>query len=124
VSPADAHARAEVLLADALRAPDPAAALARAARDPSLPAEVRAALGAADADGVRLGALLVAKLRFERLLRGSVRAAEAFATDPAAFAAAFRRWHEAHPPIAFWPAEEGRAWEQRERGAPGASAIL
>jgi hypothetical protein len=85
----------ETRLAAALRAPDPVAA-------------VQAFAPGADGDGVRLTVLLVARLRFERLLRGS-RAADAwFAADPAAFARAFAAYHAAVAPRAFFPRDE--AW--------------
>jgi hypothetical protein len=94
-------------LAAAMRADDPVAA-------------VRKIAPGADADGVRMTALLVARLRFERLLRGSLEAEAWFAADPAAFADAFRRYHAAVPPRAFFPADEGRlfaAWQRRERAS-------
>lgn len=115
MTPADAALRLETLLAAALRAPDPVAAFAAAAADPALDDAGRAALLAADPDGVRLAALLVVKLRFERLLRGSATAAADFARDPAAFTAAFRRHHLSVPPTAFWPAEEGPLWASEHR---------
>jgi hypothetical protein len=57
-------------------------------------------------EGVRVAALLVAKLRFERLLRGSESVAARFEADPAGFAAEFRRYHRSVPPTAFWPSDE------------------
>lgn len=80
-------------LAAAMRADDPAAA-------------VRALYPAADADGVRLAALLVARLRFERLLRGAPAAEAWFERDPAGFARVFARYHAEVPPRAFFPADE------------------
>lgn len=99
-----------------LRAADPARALAAAAADPSLPASLRRAFAAADPEGVRLSALLVVRLRFERLMRGCPEAEAAFAGDPATFAAAFRRYHREVAPTAFFPAAEAalyRAWVTR-----------
>ncbi|XYH97717.1 hypothetical protein ACMHYB_59850 [Sorangium sp. So ce1128] len=102
-------ARQAVLLAFAvLTAADPVAALRAAAADPALPAALRRALRGADEDGVRMSALLVARLRFERLLRGSPEAEAWFDRDPAAFSAAFRRYHAEVPPTAFFPAGEAR----------------
>lgn len=118
-SGADDHARAEARAARALRAADPVAALADVAADASLPADLRAAYAAADKDGVRIAALLVAKLRFERVLRGSDRAGEWFERDPAGFTECFRRYHREVPPVDFWPAEEGRsftAWAESNAG--------
>jgi hypothetical protein len=85
----------EARLAQAMRAADPVAA-------------VRAFAPDADADGVRMTALLVAKLRFERLLRGSPAADAWFSADPAAFARAFGAYHAAVAPRAFFPRDE--AW--------------
>lgn len=112
MTPAEAHTRFEEIVAKALTAEDPAAALARAARDRRLPAELRRALGAAQGDGVRLAALLVARLRFERLLRGSKQAEAWFDADPEAFAAVFKRYHAEVPPAAFFPQAEARLFQQ------------
>jgi hypothetical protein len=59
-----------------------------------------------DADGVRLTALLVAKLRFERVLRGSSAAEAWFDSDPDGFTEAFRRYHAQVAPVAYGPAAE------------------
>ena len=96
-----------------LLAPDPARALLAAAQDRSLPASLRRAFAGACPDGVRMTALLVARLRFERLLRACPEAEAAFAAQPAAFAADFRRYHAEVAPTAFFPAGEAalyRAW--------------
>jgi hypothetical protein len=93
----------ETRLAAAMRADDPVAA-------------VRALHPGADADGVQMTALLVARLRFERLLRGSPDAEAWFDRDPADFAGAFRRYHAEVAPSAFFPADEAAlfvAWRRR-----------
>jgi hypothetical protein len=105
-SSARAHAALERLLARAMVAADPVAVLQRASRRRSLPGELRALLAKVDADGVRLTALLVARLRFERLLRGSPEAEALFEADPQAFAELFRRYHERTPLTAFFPQAE------------------
>ena len=118
-------ARFERRLVRILRASDPARALRAAADDHRLPPSLRRAFAAADPDGVQLTALLVTRLRFERLLRSCPEAVAAFAADPAAFAAAFGRYHRAVPPTAFFPAAEAalfRAWARRRITAPCASA--
>jgi hypothetical protein len=102
----------ERVLARALRAPDPPAVLAAAARNPRLPAALRRALAAVDADGLRLSALLVTRLRFERLLRGSGAAEAWFQDDPAAFTRAFGRYHRQIPCRAMFPADEARQFER------------
>ena len=57
-------------------------------------------------DGRRLTALLVAKLRFERVQRGSALALRWFDAEPEAFAELFRRYHHAVPSIDVFPAPE------------------
>lgn len=90
-------------------------AAAMRARDPV--AAVRALHPEVDADGVRLTALLVARLRFERLLRGSPEAEAWFDRDAEEFTRAFRRYHVEVAPRAFFPADEAalwRAWRDRQ----------
>ncbi len=105
----DALLRLETLLADALTAADPAAALRDAVE---LPPELRQAVERIDVDGLRVAALLVAKLRFQRLLNGSERAGEWFARDARGFTDAFRRYHDAVPPTAGDPWGEASAFER------------
>lgn len=93
-------------LAEVLRARDPAAALAAAAAQPD--ADPR--LAAVDADGLRLAALLVAKLRFQRLVGASREAAEWFERDGRGFTAAFRSYHESTPSPALDPWGEAAAF--------------
>lgn len=91
-------------LARALRSPDPLAALAdepgRASIDP---------------DGLRLAALFIARLRFERLQHGDLEAAAHFDRDPADFSRVFRRYHAEVPPTAAFPQDEA-AHYRRWRG--------
>ena len=101
----------EALLAAALVALDPLDALARAACDPRLSSEAASRLAAIDADGFRITALLVARLRFERLLHGDPDAAAWYDADPSGFTDAFRRYHAVVPPTAFFPPDEARAFE-------------
>lgn len=106
----------EAQLAAAMRAEDPVAA-------------VRALHPGADADGVGMTALLVARLRFERLVRGSPAAEAWFDRDPADFARAFRRYHAEVAPRAFFPAGEAElfeAWRAREEtpALPARSRIV
>jgi hypothetical protein len=110
-------ARFEALLAAALTAPNPVAALRAAARSAELSPDLRARLAGADPDGVGISALLVVRLRFERLLNGSRAAAEWFEHDPAEFAAAFKRYHTSVPPCAFLPSAEARAFDAWRGGA-------
>ncbi len=119
---AQAHARYEALVARAMTAEDPVAALRAAAEDPALPPVLRRALLGADEDGVRMSALLVARLRFERLLRGSPEAEAWFDRDPAEFSAAFRRYHAEVPPTAFFPPGEARLFPPLDGGALRACA--
>jgi hypothetical protein len=107
----DGLASFERILADAMTRRDPVAEFARAAADTSLPDWMRRAFRAAHADGVRLSALLVAKLRFERLVQGSRCASEWFDRDARSFTAAFKRYHEHCPPRAVMASDEGRAFD-------------
>ncbi len=107
--------RHQARLADLLLAPDPAAALAAA----SAAAGAGPELAAIDADGLRLAALLVVKLRFQRLMNASAVAAEWFERDGAGFTAAFRRFHHEVPPTALDPWREAAdfaAWCERPTG--------
>jgi hypothetical protein len=103
--------RFEEILARALLAEDPWRELQAAIADPATPEGVREALGQVDEDGLRISGLLVAKLRFERLMNGSRRAAEWFETDPSAFTEAFRRYHAAVAPTEIFPSFEARHFE-------------
>lgn len=102
-------------LAAALRAPDPAAALADASDDPTLSPALRQRVAAIQGDGLRLAARLVARLRFERLVQGSPEASAWFEVDPRSFVAAFRRYHAEVPASALFPADEAllfAAWRR------------
>ncbi len=96
-------------LAGLVRAADPRAAYA------TLAAPEFAAFGA---DGFELTSLLVARLRFERVMHGSAQARADFERDPAAFAAAFRRFHVACAPVGGMPQDEGQAFDCWRRGTP------
>ena len=102
----------EAIFARVMTAPDPAVALQKAQRDKRLSAGLRRALSACDLDGVRLSALLIAKLRFERLLRASEQAEWLFRRDAAAFSALFESYHRSVPPTAFFPAAEAELFRR------------
>jgi hypothetical protein len=104
-------AELERILADALTSAEPVESIALALADPALPMAVRAQLTAIDADGLRIAALLVAKLRFERVLNASHVAAQWFERDPEAFTEAFRRYHTSVPPTELGPSAEARRFE-------------
>ncbi len=115
--PGAAHREYELRIARALRAPDAIAALRVERADPSLSPVVADMLAAVDERGFQLGALLVAKLRFERILRGS-RAAEAwFDAAPAEFSHRFAAYHAAVPPTAVFPDAEVDTFETFLGGA-------
>ena len=59
-----------------------------------------------DPDGLRLTALLIQKLRFERILRGDPDLRRRFEEDPEGFTRGFQRYLRATPPRAVFPAEE------------------
>jgi hypothetical protein len=110
--------RFERAMAGVILAGDPIAALE------ALPEGDRALLEPIDRDGLRITALLVARLRFERLMNGSREAAEWFEEDPRAFTAAFKRYHTAVAPLSTIPKLEARAFEawltSDEAGCPPA----
>ena len=54
--------------------------------------------------------MLVARLRFERLLHGHPDVPGWLDRDPAGFTDAFRRYHAAVPPTAFFPRDEARTF--------------
>ena len=97
------HERA---LAVVLRAPDPVAALARA------PVELQRTLATIDPDGLRLAALFITRLRFERVQHGDLAAGHHFDDDPAGFAAEFRRYLAEVPPTAAFPQHEGALYRR------------
>jgi len=104
------HRLCEKLLAEALRDEDPVTALHIAASRSEISQELRKILCNVDPDGLRMTALLVARLRFERLLQGSELAATWFDQDPESFTAAFRTYHRQVPLRAFFPREEARTF--------------
>ena len=74
--------------------------------------ELAAALGPLAADGLDLTALMVRKLRFERLLQGSKEAAFWFDERPEEFAAVFGDYYGAVEPTAVFPSEEADLFER------------
>ncbi len=88
----------EVHLGPLLRARDPAAARA-ALLGEGLPIELAEAVRALDPDGLRVLGLLVARLRYDRLLQRSQKQRAAFEADPAGWTDAFRDWHAATPAV-------------------------
>ena len=111
------HVAVERRLAAAMRAPDPVARL--------VPAIARATgrrrISTAERDGIRTNALLVATIRFQRLVRWSLKSKDWFLTDTPAFVAAFRRYHRSTPMTAHFPRQEARlfrAWLARQPRVP------
>ena len=105
--------RFEKSLALALTSSDPARAVRRLGRDRWLPMRLRRTLRHVRGPNIEMCALLIARLRFERLLRGCPEAETWFEQEPATFAIAFRRYHAEVRPTAFFPPDEAilfRAW--------------
>lgn len=100
----------ERLLPLLLRDPAPAKALFRAREDPELPLSLRERLLRVNPDGLRLAAQVVRQDRSERLLQGAPEAAAWDRRDPAAFAAAFARYHQRVPPTAIMAEDEASLW--------------
>ncbi|MCO4744645.1 MAG: DUF692 family protein [Proteobacteria bacterium] len=79
----------------------------------ALPAPHREAVLQADADGLRLSAMLIAKLRFERILNGVEGIDAALDTDAQGFTRRFSSYHRNSPATAVFPWEEAalfKAW--------------
>ncbi len=68
-----------------------------------------------DADDFAIAALLIAKLRVERLCRGCPEAEAELRQDPASFRRKFDAWHAATPMMTFFPAEETGLWRSSQR---------
>jgi uncharacterized protein (UPF0276 family) len=103
----------ETLVAEAMRSDDPVAGFKEAASDARLCDALRDAASGVRADGVRLSALLVARLRFERLIQGCPEAAQWYEEDALGFTRAFREFHQQEPPrTGVSEAERFRAWWQ------------
>ena len=98
----------ETLLARIVCDPDPIQARAKILQLAEFSQEQRELLASIDEDGLRMTALLVTKLRFERLLRGCAQAEQWFEEDPRDFSRAFKEYHREVPPTAFFPPEEAR----------------
>lgn len=75
-----------------------------------LPQALQDCLERIDADGLRVSQMLIARLRFERLMQGSATARRWFAEDAAGFAVAFRRYAERVPCPSIHPWDEARAF--------------
>jgi hypothetical protein len=107
--------KVESTLAMILRAPDPVAAL-RSARS-SQPA--LAPLDHIDEDGLRMAALMVLKLRFERLVRGDPDIDREHERDPEGLARDVRAYHHETPLRAIFPTAEAllfREWRASKKG--------
>ncbi len=102
----DEVVRLQAALADLLTAPDPVAAL----HEHLARADADATLRCIDEDGLRIAALLVVKLRFQRLTNASRVANDWFERDPRAFTEAFRAYHRDVPPTALDPWREADAF--------------
>jgi hypothetical protein len=107
------------LLARALVADDAVAAVAALGENPRLPHVLRSAAQQAAPDGVRVSALLVAKLRFERLMRGDARLRAWFEQSPRVFVETFRRYHAEESPVSSFPRAEAQHFgEWLQNGQP------
>jgi hypothetical protein len=101
-------ARLQAVLGEALMAADPEAVLHRAT---DLPPSLSAALAGIDRGGLRIASLLVAQLRFQRLLHGSKRAGAWWQRDDRGFTQAFKRYHHEVPPAGSDPWTEAEQFE-------------
>jgi hypothetical protein len=79
--------------------------------------EERAWLEQFDADGLRMTALMVQKIRFERLTRGDSEAAAWFERDPDGFMHAYQTYVDEVESTAYFPEQEAelfRSWRQKK----------
>jgi uncharacterized protein (UPF0276 family) len=76
-----------------------------------------------DSDGIELTALLVQKLRFERVMRADAPLAERFDADPDAFVELFDEYLRRQPASFYFPAEEARAFRAFLAGAPSSLSL-
>ena len=102
-------AELQQVLVDCCTADDPLAAMA-AARDAH--PDLEPLLRHVDDDGLRLTALLVKKLRFERILRGDPDLQKEFEQDVPGFTLWFREYLAEVPPTAIFPQEEAQAFKE------------
>lgn len=98
--------RARAVLLELLQAPDPAAALNAHLAGPL----AETTLGELDREGLRLAALIVKRLRFERVLQGDAACRAEFQADPEGFMARFRAYDDAGPSRTPWPQLEAAAF--------------
>lgn len=104
----------------ALLSPTPVETLREAAG--SLPAAARALVDRIDPDGFALTALLIRKLRFERVCTGDPAWARWFEREPGGCTEIFRAYCRDVAPRSFFPDEEAqvfRAWCQERGYRPG-----
>lgn len=87
----------EEALGPMVRAADPGAARARLLETGELPPDVAEAVAALDPTGLRVLGLLVARLRFDRLMLRSPAQRARYAADPEGWSGAFRSWHAENP---------------------------
>jgi hypothetical protein len=95
-------------LARALTSDAPLEALREEAR--ALGPDDRAWLEGLDPDRFLLTALIVRKLRFERICRGDAKAEAWFERDPARFTEVFRAYNREVPSTEFFPRREAAAF--------------
>ena len=99
----------QAVLVSCLAAEDPAAALvvARASHP-----ELDPWLETVDLEGLRLTALLIRKLRFERIVRGDPNLAARFEADPSGFTSIFREYLVTESPNRVFPEEEAEGFRR------------
>ena len=73
---------------------------------------MRSVLETIDPDGLRLTALLIRKLRFERIVRGDPDLAAWFEDDPPGFTRVFRDYLASQPPDRVFPEEEAERFRR------------
>ena len=100
------------ILAKALFADDPFAALQAALERSELSEADRASLAGISPDGLRMAGLLVKKLRFQRITGGDPRLRQLFDEDPERFVRLYRAYAEASASNTVFPDQESRQFRQ------------
>jgi hypothetical protein len=103
------------ILALALHDAAPRERLRELAQDAALTSDERGLLEAIDDDALKLTSLVVRKLRFERVLRGSPEVREELERDPDRVRGELRAYVREVPPRFGFPDDEARAFEVHRR---------
>ena len=103
--------RFEEAVAAAFRNADPTAAFRAIENDVELPASLREAARTPQSRGIEISALLIIRLRFERLIQTSSRASAWYDSQPREFTQTFRDYHRSVPSSTEFGMREARDFD-------------